>query len=94
MALLEAMACALPVITTPVGGIPEVVQNGRNGILIAPQDIDALEKALISVLESPTERERLGSEARETIAQNFALSVTLDKLAALYRDFGLPERQA
>lgn len=94
MALLEAMSCGLPVVTTPVGGIPEVVQSGKNGILVAPQDIDALEQALATLLESPLERARLGSEGRETIARNFALSVTLDKLAALYRDFGLPERRA
>lgn len=93
MALLEAMSCGLPVVTTPVGGIPEVVQNGRNGLLVTPQDIDALERALTTLLESPAERERLGSEAHETIARNFSLSATLDKLAAIYRDFGLPERQ-
>jgi glycosyltransferase involved in cell wall biosynthesis len=94
MALLEAMSCGLPVVTTPVGGIPEVVQSTRNGLLVPPQDIDALEKALATVLDSPAERERLGTEARETIARHFSLSVTLDKLAAIYRDFGLQDRQA
>jgi glycosyltransferase involved in cell wall biosynthesis len=94
MAMLEAMALGLPVVVTPVGGIPEVVQNGRNGVLVAPRDIDAIGQALLALLESPSERARLGAAARETIVRHFTLSATLDKLAALYLDFGLRERQA
>ena len=93
MALLEAMARGLPVITTPVGGIPEVVQNGRNGILVTPQDVDAIAQALRTLLGSASERGRLGTAARETIEQNFALPVTLDRLAAIYHEFGLIERR-
>jgi glycosyltransferase involved in cell wall biosynthesis len=94
VAMLEAMSIGLPVIVTPVGGIPEVVQNGQNGLLVAPKDIDAIAQALIELLESPSERARLGTAARETITRHFTLSATLDKLAALYRAFGLRDRQA
>jgi glycosyltransferase involved in cell wall biosynthesis len=93
MAVLEAMACGLPVLTTPVGGIPEVVQSGANGILVKPQDIDAIAQALRTLLSSESERRRLGDAARDTIERNFALPVTLDKLAGIYREFGLTEKR-
>jgi glycosyltransferase involved in cell wall biosynthesis len=94
MALLEAMACSVPVLTTPVGGIPEVVENDRNGILVTPGDVDAIEAALARLLESSAERERLGAAARATIAERFSLDSTIERLAALYRFFGVPERDA
>jgi glycosyltransferase involved in cell wall biosynthesis len=94
VAMLEAMSWGLPVVVTPVGAIPEVVQNGQNGVLVAPQDIESIAQALRALLESPSERARLGAAARETIVRHFTMSATLDKLAALYREFGLRERRA
>src|SRR5690606_10741799 len=91
MALLEAMSHGLPVIATPVGGIPEVIEHGRNGLLVPPGDIDALERALTSVLEAPAERSRLGSAARETIEARFSLRTAIEQLAAIYREFGLED---
>jgi glycosyltransferase involved in cell wall biosynthesis len=92
MALLEAMARSLPVLTTPVGGIPDLVANDQNGILVTPGDVDAIEAALVRLLESSAERERLGAAARATIVERFSLDATLERLAALYRLFGVPER--
>jgi glycosyltransferase involved in cell wall biosynthesis len=94
IALLEAMSHSLPVITTPVGGIPEVVQNDRNGILVTPGDVDAIEVALEKLLRSSAERQRLGAAARATIAERYSLESTIERLAALYRLFGVPERNA
>jgi glycosyltransferase involved in cell wall biosynthesis len=94
MAMLEAMSRSLPVLTTPVGGIPEVVDNDRNGILVSAGDVDAIAVALERLLRSPLERERLGAAARATIAERFALDATIERLAALYRLFGVPERNA
>jgi glycosyltransferase involved in cell wall biosynthesis len=92
MALLEAMSRSLPVLTTPVGGIPEVIENDRNGIMVTAGDVDAIEAALARLLESSAERERLGAAARATIAERFSLESTIERLAALYRFFGVPER--
>ena len=92
MAMLEAMSRSLPVLTTPVGGIPEVLENERNGILVTPGDVDAIEAALERLLRSSAERERLGAAARVTIAERFSLDSTIERLAALYRFFGVPER--
>ncbi len=94
MAMLEAMSRSLPVLTTSVGGIPEVVENDRNGILVSPGDVDAIEAALERLLQSSAERERLGAAARATIAERFSLASAIERLAALYRLFGVPERNA
>lgn len=92
IALLEAMSHSLPVITTPVGGIPEVVESGRNGILVKPGDVDAIEVALERLLQSSAERQRLGAAARATIAERYSLDSVIERLAGLYRFFGVPER--
>jgi len=94
IALLEAMSHSLPVITTPVGGIPEVVESGRNGILVKPGDVDAIEVALEKLLQSSAERQRLGAAARATIAERYSLDSVVERLAGLYRFFGVPERNA
>jgi glycosyltransferase involved in cell wall biosynthesis len=94
MALLEAMSRSLPVLTTPVGGIPEVIENDRNGLMVPPGDVDAIEAALERLLQSSAERVRLGAAARATIAERFSLASTIDRLAALYRLFGVPERHS
>ena len=94
MALLEAMSRSLPVLTTPVGGIPGVVENDRNGVLVPPGDVDALERALTKLLDSPQDRARLGAAARDTIAQRFSITATIEQLSTLYRRFGIQDRNA
>ncbi len=68
MALLEAMSWGLPVITTPVGGIPEVVSNTQNGLLVAPGDIQQLSEAMQSLIKDEKFRLSLGSAARISVA--------------------------
>lgn len=89
MALLEAMSWRLPVITTPVGGIPRVIENEVNGLLLAPGDIEGLAAAIRRLLEDPALRERLGSAARATIETHFSLPDAMDKLSRIYQRFGL-----
>lgn len=67
MALLEAMASAVAVITSPVGSIAEVVRDGENGVLVAPGDIGALAAALTLLTTDENERRRLGAAARDTV---------------------------
>jgi glycosyltransferase involved in cell wall biosynthesis len=64
MALLEAMAWGLPVIVTPVGGIPEVVTADENGLLVTPGDIQQLSSAMQSLITNEDLRLRLGDAAR------------------------------
>lgn len=81
--LMEAMACNLPVVTTAVSGIPELVQHDRNGLLIPEQDPEALALALAHLLENPTLRARLGRAGRDTIEDRFSSSQTGMQLKAL-----------
>jgi glycosyltransferase involved in cell wall biosynthesis len=92
MALLEAMSWGLPVIATPVGGIPQVVEHEVTGLLITPGDIEDCARQMERLLASPALRERLGSAARERIEADFSLDDALDRLSAIYRRFGLEPR--
>lgn len=89
MALLEAMASGLAVVTTPVGGIPEVVRDGDNGLLVQPGNVDELVAALGRVLGDVALRQSLGARARATIVARYSLNAAVDRLAALYRRCGL-----
>ena len=73
LALLEAMAAGLPVIATAVGGLPEVVTDGDNGLLIPPRDAAALAGALERLLADPALAQRLGANAREHVREHFSL---------------------
>ena len=94
MALLEAMSWGLPVIATPVGGIPQVIEHEVNGLLIAPGNIQACAAQMERLLDDPALRERLGSAARARIAADFSLGDALDRLSAIYQRFGLAPRPA
>jgi glycosyltransferase involved in cell wall biosynthesis len=68
MALLEAMSWGLPAITTPVGGIPEVISHESNGLLVPPGDINLLSAAIQKLIENEDLRSCLGHEAVRTVA--------------------------
>lgn len=71
LVLTEAMRKGMPVIATAVGGIPEIVSNGHNGLLVKT-DIDSLYKALLFLTENPNERKRMGENAINTISKRFS----------------------
>lgn len=72
--LMEAMATELPVVTTPINGIPELVKEGTNGHLVAPGRADLLAEALAGLARDPDCRRRLGAQARRDVVAGFALS--------------------
>lgn len=92
MALLEAMSWGLPVIATPVGGVPEIVTNEVDGLLVPPGDVDALAAAISRLMGDPWLRERLGRAARETVAARFSLDSAFERLLGIYRRFGIEPR--
>ncbi|KMP11482.1 hypothetical protein UR09_03175 [Candidatus Nitromaritima sp. SCGC AAA799-A02] len=69
--LLEAMACQLPVVATPVGGIGQLIENGRNGLLIPPESSTDIAQSVISLLKDKNLRESMGRSARETILSQY-----------------------
>lgn len=83
MAILEAMSWGLPVITTPVGGIPEVIENGKTGLLITPGHIQELTAAMQSLIENPSFRLSLGFAARKRV-EPLSIEHYSDALFSLY----------
>jgi glycosyltransferase involved in cell wall biosynthesis len=71
LVILEAMACKKPVIATAVGGIPEIIENGKNGVLVEPDDPGALAEALVRVLNDSPLRRAIARAGYETVCQNF-----------------------
>lgn len=83
--LAEAMACGLPVVSTTVAGIPELVTHGRNGLLAAPRQIDEIAANLSLLLNDAAKRQQFGQAARNTIMEEFNLQTGASQLAELYR---------
>ncbi|HET6714088.1 MAG TPA: glycosyltransferase family 4 protein [Actinomycetota bacterium] len=69
IALLEAMSWALPSVATRVGGIPEMVEPGETGLLVPPDDVDALAAAVVSLIRHPEWSRRLGAAAASRVAE-------------------------
>jgi glycosyltransferase involved in cell wall biosynthesis len=89
MCLIEAMSYGMAVVATPVGGIPDLIHSGANGILIAPGDIGGFSRAIIELLKNQHGiRARLGSAARETVRTRCGLEHVAVLLADLYREIG------
>lgn len=88
MAVLEAMAHGLCVVASDVGGIPEMIDDGRSGLLVPPDDVDALEAALRRVLVDPVLRRQLGDAARERVRAEFDLDVVWRRFDTIYREVG------
>jgi glycosyltransferase involved in cell wall biosynthesis len=82
LVVAEAMAAALPVVATAVGGIPECVSPGETGVLVPPADAVALADALIDLLRDAPLRLRLGQAARQRVRQQFSPEVQVPRIEA------------
>jgi glycosyltransferase involved in cell wall biosynthesis len=71
VSLMEAMALGVPVVSTKTGGIPELLTNGYDGLLVEPGDSEALAGAILALIEDPALRDRLSRAGRETVARGF-----------------------
>ena len=89
MSLLEAMAAGCPVVATAVGGIPDLVSHGVNGLLVRPGDTQALVDAIARVLADPKLARSLGRAARATVAARFTPERSLERLGQIYTALGL-----
>jgi colanic acid/amylovoran biosynthesis glycosyltransferase len=85
VALMEAQACGLPVVSTLHSGIPEVVLDGRTGLLVPEGDPDALADALIRIAREPESWPRLGAAGRAHVETTFDMAKHAEQLLAVYR---------
>ena len=84
LVLLEAMAAGKAVVATSVGGIPEIVAEGRTGLLVPPRDPAALARAVCTVLADPEQRANMGAAGRARVEQEFTIQKTMRDYETLY----------
>lgn len=86
---IEAMAAGLPVIACAVGGLRDLIQPGRTGVLVPPDDAGALARALRDLIEHPLRAAALGSQARQCVLERYSFERMVDAFETLYLS-GLP----
>ncbi|MCX5974748.1 MAG: glycosyltransferase, partial [Coprothermobacterota bacterium] len=84
--LLEAMSRSKPVVATRVGGIPEVVQDGRTGFLSASGDAQDFAGKILKLLQDPAKSRWLGEQGRRWALDHFSLSGMVDQTEQIYRE--------
>jgi glycosyltransferase involved in cell wall biosynthesis len=93
---MEYMAAGKPVVSTRVGGVPELVEDGVHGLLVEPRDPGALAAAIGRLLHDPGEARRLGEQGRERQQRELSLDAMVRKIEDLYEELWLasPRRRA
>lgn len=85
LTLQEAMAMEIPVVSTTVGSIPELIEDGKEGLLIPERNETALTQAIIKLINNPSLREEMGKRGREKILREFNIKTQVDKLLEIWR---------
>jgi len=85
-AVLEALSTGLPVVTTSVGGIPEMIDNGKNGFLVQPFNAKELSDKILRCLEHPAVASEIGFSARQTILERFDWQLIVKKVLRVYEE--------
>ena len=83
--LMEAMAMQIPCVTTHITGIPELIRNGIDGLLVAPSDVDGLVSALSQLVDDPALCSSLGVEARKQVSKYYNLTRNVQTLAGIFQ---------
>jgi glycosyltransferase involved in cell wall biosynthesis len=89
MSLLEAMAAGAPVVASAVGGIPDLIEDGVNGLLVPAGDTAALALAIHRMLADRELAAHLGEAARETVARRYTIEQSLERLEQVYSGLGV-----
>lgn len=84
MAVLDAWAYGIPVVTTPVGGIPDIVVDGENGLLFNPGDVETLANHLNKLIENEDLRAKLSHESSSLVSSTFSIECIANQLYNLY----------
>jgi glycosyltransferase involved in cell wall biosynthesis len=93
-AIMESMAVAVPVVSTRVGGVSELVDDGIHGKLVPFGDVEAMSEAIVWMLDHPDERRRMGLAGRERIGIEFSTERMVAQTEAAYTEFlaGRPKK--
>lgn len=86
MSVLEAMAAGMPAVATPVGGIPDLIEDGVDGYMVMPGDHQALARVLDRLLADPALQQQVGAAARRKIEEGFSADVVVPRLEKLYAE--------
>jgi glycosyltransferase involved in cell wall biosynthesis len=92
MVLLEAMAAGVPVVASRTGGIPDLIHDRVNGLLVTPGDIDGFVAAIDAVLCDPRQRRRFIEAGRRTVEADYSAPRVLEQLLGLYAELGVLHR--
>jgi colanic acid/amylovoran biosynthesis glycosyltransferase len=84
--LMEAMAMEVPCVSTCVAGIPELIRNGLDGLLVPASSAEAMASALGWLLDDPLLRRRLGAAGRTRVEEDYNLAQNVHSLANLFRE--------
>ena len=90
--LIEAQAAAKPVVATSVGGIPEVIINGKTGLLVPPKDPIALADAIIGLLCDREKAKRMGRAGKKGMNPDFGVEVMVERISHLYEKMIVEKR--
>ncbi len=83
--IIESLASAVPVVATAVGGVPDLVRDGTNGLLTSPRDSHAIAQASITLLRDPERRARMGASGRETVCPEHEVETLVGRMTHLYK---------
>ncbi len=86
MALLEAMAACRPIVASRVGGIPEIIEEGVDGYLVEPMDVDNLAERCRRLIESPDVARYMGEQGRKRVERDFSATVMADRVISVYKE--------
>src|SRR3990170_4192749 len=86
IAALEAMACGTPVIATRIGGLPEVIEDGRTGVLVPERDAESLAAAAVLLLRDPERLREMRSACRDHVVQRFSVGGWASKVLEVYAE--------
>ncbi|MEO7863085.1 MAG: glycosyltransferase [Nitrospirales bacterium] len=86
MALLEAMAASRAVVASRVGGIPEIVEDGVEGFLVEPMNVNGLAERCRQLIESPEAAKKMGEEGRKRVERDFSATAMANRVALVYKE--------
>jgi glycosyltransferase involved in cell wall biosynthesis len=89
LSVMEYMAAGKPIVSTRVGGVPELVEDGRDALLVEPRDPEAFAEAVGRLLRDPAEAKRLGETARDRQRREYSLDAMVRRIESLYEELWL-----